>query len=91
MKKLTINVNAEILENIKEILNLKGSFCLSDDSHGISQIGQNYSKMYSYMRRIGINEVKYLCKPKEGSGRKVGMAVATLNEIESYEAFDLTK
>lgn len=37
-----------------------GRFCLSDDSHGISQVGLNYNKVLEYVNSLGIQEIHYL-------------------------------
>lgn len=42
------------------ILERRGRICLSDDSHGISYVGLNYSKMRQYLVDQGVKEVWYL-------------------------------
>lgn len=37
-----------------------GKFCLSDDSHGIAQVGQNYGKAVEYLRELGVENLYYL-------------------------------
>lgn len=39
-----------------------GRFCLSDDSHGVSQIGLNYSKCIQYLEGLGVGDVWYLTR-----------------------------
>jgi histidinol-phosphatase (PHP family) len=34
-----------------------GKFTLSDDSHGIAQVGTNYSRMLGYLEGLGVEEV----------------------------------
>lgn len=46
----------------KEFLKLGGRFCLSDDAHGIDQVGLNYARMFETIQRAGI-EVIYYCSP----------------------------
>ncbi|KAL8959811.1 MAG: hypothetical protein Q9193_003387 [Seirophora villosa] len=48
--------NAEIS---KEFLGLGGSFTLSDDSHGINQIGSHYREILRFAEAIGITEISY--------------------------------
>ncbi|WPH01566.1 Hypothetical protein R9X50_00441300 [Acrodontium crateriforme] len=44
----------------KEFLRLGGQFTLSDDSHGIAQVGLNYDKVLRCMDKAGITELSYL-------------------------------
>lgn len=37
-----------------------GSFVLSDDSHGIDQIGTNYAKLLVFIQRVGIQEIQFV-------------------------------
>ncbi|RPB26027.1 histidinol phosphate phosphatase H [Terfezia boudieri ATCC MYA-4762] len=37
-----------------------GRFCLSDDSHGASQVGLNYDKLLFYVESLGIENIHYL-------------------------------
>jgi histidinol-phosphatase (PHP family) len=39
---------------------LGGSFVLSDDSHGIDQIGTNYSRLLAFIQKAGIEEIHYI-------------------------------
>ncbi|KAH8709983.1 histidinol-phosphatase [Phaeosphaeriaceae sp. PMI808] len=41
-------------------LRLGGGFVMSDDSHGIDQVGTNYAPMLSFIREIGITEIQYV-------------------------------
>ncbi|VVT57481.1 uncharacterized protein SAPINGB_P005717 [Magnusiomyces paraingens] len=44
----------------KLILENKGKFCLSDDSHGIAQVGLNYHKSLEYLQDLGAENLHYL-------------------------------
>ena len=33
---------------------------MSDDSHGIDQIGTNYARLLTFIRKAGINEIHYV-------------------------------
>jgi histidinol-phosphatase (PHP family) len=41
-------------------LRLKGGFVMSDDSHGIEQIGTNYARMLAFVRKAGIEEMQFI-------------------------------
>lgn len=34
-----------------------GEFTMSDDSHGIAQVGTNYSRGLSYLERLGVRNL----------------------------------
>ena len=40
-------------------LRLGGGFVMSDDSHGIEQIGTNYTRLLAFIQKTGIKEVYY--------------------------------
>ncbi|KAK9252776.1 Polymerase/histidinol phosphatase-like protein [Lipomyces tetrasporus] len=44
----------------KMVLEKGGQFCLSDDSHGIAQIGLNFHKTLKQMDKLGITELSYV-------------------------------
>lgn len=37
-----------------------GRFCLSDDSHGIEQVGFGYRQVLDFVDRVGITVIHYL-------------------------------
>ena len=39
---------------------MNGRFCLSDDSHGVDQVGLNYHKVFNFLDRVGITTLHYL-------------------------------
>jgi histidinol-phosphatase (PHP family) len=41
-------------------LRLKGGFVMSDDSHGIEQIGSNYARMLAFVQKAGIEEIHFV-------------------------------
>jgi len=47
-------------KNIQLIRKHKGRFAMSDDSHGPHAVALNYDKLYSYLRRVGVDELWYL-------------------------------
>lgn len=40
-------------------LSIGGRFTISDDSHGIDQVGTNYHRLLEYMKEVGITEIWY--------------------------------
>lgn len=44
----------------KAIIDNGGRFCLSDDSHGLKQIGLNYAKVLKYVQDHGVEHLYYL-------------------------------
>ncbi|PYH47202.1 histidinol-phosphatase [Aspergillus saccharolyticus JOP 1030-1] len=47
-------------EICREFLALGGRFCLSDDSHGLAQVGLNYHRVLPWLEAVGITTVHYL-------------------------------
>ncbi|EFR05252.1 histidinol-phosphatase [Nannizzia gypsea CBS 118893] len=47
-------------EICKEFMARKGRFCLSDDSHGVEQVGLNYHRVLAFLRSTGISTIHYL-------------------------------
>jgi histidinol-phosphatase (PHP family) len=41
-------------------LRLKGGFVMSDDSHGIDQIGTNYVRLLAFIQKAGIQEMHFV-------------------------------
>ncbi|PVH96559.1 histidinol phosphate phosphatase H [Periconia macrospinosa] len=44
----------------REFLGMGGWFAMSDDSHGIDQIGTNYSRLLDFIQKVGIKEIHYV-------------------------------
>lgn len=57
-------------------MNLKGRFTLSDDSHGVDQVGTNYNKAFKFMDRIGLPEIWYLEKSPDPSNQRLDATIA---------------
>lgn len=47
---------------VQLILELGGKFCLSDDSHGLNQIGLNYHKVWKYVNQMSISSIYCLSR-----------------------------
>jgi histidinol-phosphatase (PHP family) len=41
-------------------LRLGGAFVMSDDSHGIDQIGTNYARLLTFIKKAGIEEIQFV-------------------------------
>lgn len=52
-------------EICKEFLSLGGRFCMSDDSHGVEQVGYGYRQVLGFVDRVGITTLHYLDISKE--------------------------
>jgi histidinol phosphatase-like PHP family hydrolase len=44
-----------------------GKFTLSDDSHGIAQVGLNFGRALDYLRSLGVETLHYLEREKADS------------------------
>ncbi|KFZ24184.1 hypothetical protein V502_01347 [Pseudogymnoascus sp. VKM F-4520 (FW-2644)] len=44
----------------KEFLRLGGKFTLSDDSHGVAQVGLNFERVKTYLEDVGVETLWYL-------------------------------
>jgi histidinol-phosphatase (PHP family) len=44
---------------LQMFLRMGGGFVMSDDSHGIDQIGTNYSRLLAFIQKAGIEQVYY--------------------------------
>ena len=40
-------------------LRMGGGFVMSDDSHGIDQIGTNYARLLAFIQKAGIEKIHY--------------------------------
>lgn len=45
-----------------------GRFCMSDDSHGVEQVGFGYRQVLEFMGRVGITVLHYLTLDVSGEG-----------------------
>lgn len=52
----------------REFLARKGRFCLSDDSHGVEQVGLNFRRVLDFLGRVGVTELYYLELREEEDG-----------------------
>jgi histidinol-phosphatase (PHP family) len=66
---------------VEEFMKMGGRFTLSDDSHGVVQVGLNFKRTVAYMKSLGIKEVWHL-EPRKGDGEELGMSSVKLDELE---------
>lgn len=74
---------------------MNGQFTLSDDSHGVEQVGVNYDRVLCAIRNAGIEQICFLERPGEGAhanGEPGGISTSTmgLSELESHPFFSTT-
>ncbi|PWY64059.1 histidinol-phosphatase [Aspergillus heteromorphus CBS 117.55] len=55
-------------EICKEFLARGGRFCLSDDSHGLDQVGLNFHRVVPFLEQAGISTMHYLALGEADSG-----------------------
>lgn len=72
-------------------MELNGRFTLSDDSHGVEQVGLNFPRVLDAIRRAGIQEI--VCLATIGSSaspaiderfQRVCWTTMTLDQLESH-------
>lgn len=56
---------------LRLILEVGGRICLSDDSHGVAAVGQNYARLREYLVQHGVTRIWHLVPAAEG-GEPVG-------------------
>ena len=76
---------------MQRFVELNGRFTLSDDSHGVEQVGLNYPRVLDAIRRAGIKEIVYLATIGSSDSpaiderfQKVCWRTMTLDQIESH-------
>ncbi|CAG8492610.1 13439_t:CDS:2 [Ambispora gerdemannii] len=53
------------------IIKKGGKFTISDDSHGPTSVGQNYDKLYKYLKEFQIDTIYYLDHEYDKDGKKL--------------------
>ena len=53
---------------LQEFLARGGRFCLSDDSHGVDQVGLNFHRVLAFVEKVGISTLHYLQLSDGASG-----------------------
>ncbi|KAA6414634.1 MAG: histidinol-phosphatase [Lasallia pustulata] len=80
---------AEICE---AFLAMGGRFTLSDDSHGVEQVGANYGRVLDFVEAVGIREISYLERGEKITGEKtaderfrgVSTSAISLSELRKH-------
>lgn len=66
-------------------LSMGGRFTISDDSHGIDQLGTNYSRLLEFVKRAGITELYYASRQVPASDSRfpnAGFSRIAVQELE---------
>ncbi|KAL8905519.1 MAG: hypothetical protein Q9207_002581 [Kuettlingeria erythrocarpa] len=74
----------------KEFLALGGSFTLSDDSHGIDQIGSSYRELLRFAQEVGITQLTYFEKgpsTKDSRFPNITTQTTALSQVQSHPLF----
>ncbi|KAL8687422.1 MAG: hypothetical protein Q9224_005158 [Gallowayella concinna] len=78
------------MEISKEFLDLGGSFTISDDSHGVNQIGCQYRELLDFAKEVGILQITYF---EEGHPNQdvrfpnVTTKTISISRLESHSFF----
>lgn len=70
---------------------LGGRFTLSDDSHGIDQVGTNYNRLLAFIRKAGIQDIHFLKREeiKAGSGpSKIAIGSSKVSSLEHHPSWE---
>jgi len=68
----------------EKFLGMGGKLTLSDDSHGIEQVGTNYIRAFHFLRDLGVEEVWLL----EGKGSELGTKTSGVRSVALKEVKD---
>lgn len=66
----------------EKVVELRGKFCLSDDSHSVEQVGLNYHRVIPYLESLGVEEVWRLQRSSDGV-RKIAIPLHKIVEWNS--------
>jgi histidinol-phosphatase (PHP family) len=76
---------------MQRFVELNGRFTLSDDSHGVEQVGLNYPRVLDAIRRAGIDEIVCLDAIRSSDSqaiderfRRVCWRTIPLDQLESH-------
>ncbi|KAL6710907.1 hypothetical protein ACN47E_006782 [Coniothyrium glycines] len=65
-------------------LRLGGGFVMSDDSHGVEQLGTNYARLLTFIQKVGIKVIHYVDKagePRDSRFPGSGFCTITVDEL----------
>ncbi|KAK9455296.1 polymerase/histidinol phosphatase-like protein [Dipodascopsis uninucleata] len=72
----------------KLIMKKDGRFTLSDDSHGIAQVGLNFHKVLAYIQALGIETMYYIDLDDNGSSIVVPEKVADMARNSFWKQYE---
>ncbi|KAI2828978.1 hypothetical protein CBS63078_3731 [Aspergillus niger] len=75
-------------EICKEFLARGGRFCLSDDSHGLAQVGLNFHRVVPFLEQVGVSRLHYLAlgegdAPVDARFPRTQIKEVTLEEVKN--------
>ncbi|GKZ83919.1 histidinolphosphatase [Aspergillus niger] len=75
-------------EICKEFLARGGRFCLSDDSHGLEQVGLNFHRVVPFLEQVGVSRLHYLAlgegdAPVDARFPRTQIKEVTLEEVKN--------
>jgi histidinol-phosphatase (PHP family) len=70
----------------EEFLKMGGKLTLSDDSHGIAQVGTNYLRAIEYLETLGVKQV-YTLDTDRGTGSQKSLSVCRVSLSSVKESF----
>ncbi|KAL3262207.1 hypothetical protein ABHI18_002986 [Aspergillus niger] len=75
-------------EICKEFLARGGRFCLSDDSHGLEQVGLNFHRVVPFLEQVGVSRLHYLAlgegdAPVDARFPRTQIKEVTLKEVKN--------
>ncbi|KAE8451683.1 hypothetical protein EG329_003140 [Mollisiaceae sp. DMI_Dod_QoI] len=72
---------------VERLVGLGGRLTLSDDSHGVEQVGTNYGRMIEYLEGLGVSEVWTLVGKGVDGIEEVGVKKVLLEDVKkSFKA-----
>jgi hypothetical protein len=78
-------------------LRLGGAFVMSDDSHGVDQIGTNYARLLAFIGETGIDEMHFVDRTGIQSDSRfpnagfLSIAVSELSELPFWKDAKLSR
>lgn len=77
---------------LQSFIDLNGRFTLSDDSHGVEQVGLNFHRVLEAIKKAGIKELAYLAPAGSANSTAVDdrfpqvcWASLPLSQLEAHE------
>ena len=77
-------------EVCRVFVDMGGRFAVSDDSHGVEQVGLNYDKLVPFLEDVGVKEVSFLAHKEERQERPYDARFPNL-AVEAISVDELQK